>query len=361
MPAYQGYQGATTSTPQEIARTRKLAEALMSEATDASPVQHWTQGLARVVKGGVGGYQAGQAGRMEMAGQQAGSESLARALAGGSMEDAASGLMANPYMAQSGMDLAANIIADRNKPGPAPPASIREYEYAKQQGFEGSLIDFETAKRRAGATTVNVGAGETAYDKEMGKRLAEEQIAIQQQGTKAQQAIGDLQVMEQSLEDPNVYTGLGGETVQTAKRAAQFFGVPVEGVPAGEVISRTSKQIALNLKDKLPGPMSNSDRQFLVDLPPGLTTSPEGNRRLIKLGVAQQKWLAERAQVANEIIKRSGGRLTTEAFPILADIDRKWSNTMSGLVGELRSQPQAAQRPPSVGFDALRKRYEGLE
>lgn len=113
MPAYQGYQGATTSTPQEIARTRKLAEALMSEATDASPVQHWTQGLARVVKGGVGGYQAGQAGRMEMAGQQAGSESLARALAGGSMEDAASGLMANPYMAQSGMDLAAKTISNR--------------------------------------------------------------------------------------------------------------------------------------------------------------------------------------------------------------------------------------------------------
>lgn len=164
MPAYQGYQGATTSTPQEIARTRKLAEALMSEATDASPVQHWTQGLARVVKGGVGGYQAGQAGRMELAGQQAGSSSLAKALAGGSMEDAASGLMANPYMAQSGMDMATKVIGNREAQARAAQQAQDQFNRQKQ------LLDYRQELSRKDPMT----AAELAYKQAQTAKLQRE-------------------------------------------------------------------------------------------------------------------------------------------------------------------------------------------
>lgn len=42
---------------------------------------------------------------------------------------------------------------------PAPPSSVREYEYARGQGFEGTFADWEQQNRRAGATNVNVGGG----------------------------------------------------------------------------------------------------------------------------------------------------------------------------------------------------------
>lgn len=45
----------------------------------------------------------------------------------------------------------------QSQQGAEPTAAMREYEFAKGQGFGGSFMDFQTAKGRAGATTVNVG------------------------------------------------------------------------------------------------------------------------------------------------------------------------------------------------------------
>ena len=38
-----------TSTPEGLKRRRRYAEALLQQGTDASPVKHWTQALARVL------------------------------------------------------------------------------------------------------------------------------------------------------------------------------------------------------------------------------------------------------------------------------------------------------------------------
>lgn len=44
---------------------RKIAYALMQQGMDASPVQHWTQGLARMAQGAMGGYELYQADQAE--------------------------------------------------------------------------------------------------------------------------------------------------------------------------------------------------------------------------------------------------------------------------------------------------------
>ncbi len=54
-------QPAPVPTAESISRQRALANALMQQSMDASPVQHWTQGLARVLAGGLGGYRGSQA------------------------------------------------------------------------------------------------------------------------------------------------------------------------------------------------------------------------------------------------------------------------------------------------------------
>ena len=54
----------TIASKEEIDRRRKLAQMLMQQGGDTSPVQHWTQGAARVVQsilGGVEDYQASKA------------------------------------------------------------------------------------------------------------------------------------------------------------------------------------------------------------------------------------------------------------------------------------------------------------
>lgn len=44
---------------------RRMALQLMQQGQDASPVQHWTQALARVLQGGIGGYQMSQADKQD--------------------------------------------------------------------------------------------------------------------------------------------------------------------------------------------------------------------------------------------------------------------------------------------------------
>lgn len=249
--------------------------------------------------------------------------------------------------------------------GPEPTAGMREYEMARRQGFQGSLLDYKAALARAGRseTNVSVGAGETSYDKELGKQLVGEYIKAQEVGGKAATALADLSTMQEALANPNVYTGTGGNAVQALKKAAStLFGVDIKGVADAEIIERTSKKIALGMKDNLPGPMSNSDRDFLVNLPAGLTTSPEGARRIVALGIAQKQWEIERANAVRQYAVQNGGRLDSGVYAATAAVDQRWASQMSSIVRELRAQPQEPRRAPSAGvpMDALRQRY-GLE
>ncbi|MQU85697.1 hypothetical protein [Sinorhizobium meliloti] len=62
------------------------------------------------------------------------------------------------------------VLADFSDPpkGPQPTDDMREYEYAKSQGFTGSFTDYQTSLRKAGATNVNTGVQLPA---EMGARI----------------------------------------------------------------------------------------------------------------------------------------------------------------------------------------------
>lgn len=246
-----------------------------------------------------------------------------------------------------------------------PTDDMREYNLSKSQGFTGTFLDFDKQRRSASAARTNINMPmETAYDKEMGKQLAGEYIKSQETAAKAAQAQGDLRVMQDAADNPAVYTGTGGNTIQGLKKAAQtLFGVDVQGVPEGELIQRTTAKIALSLKDGLPGPMSDSDRQFLMDLPAGLTTSPEGIRRVVKLGLAQRQWEIERAQAAQKFATQNGGRLTPEVYRVLSGVDQKWARSMGTLSRELQQQAQTAPRSPKSGIPAADfyiKKY-GLE
>jgi hypothetical protein len=97
-----------TSTPDGLKRRRRYAEALMAQGTDASPVKHWTQALARVLQSGMGGYLAGKADREEKENAAADSGLRAKMLAevlGGSAttsSPASSPAPAAPSMAGEG-------------------------------------------------------------------------------------------------------------------------------------------------------------------------------------------------------------------------------------------------------------------
>jgi hypothetical protein len=82
-----------------------MAQMLMQQGMSTEPVGHWTQALARVLQGGVGGMYQSQAKQ----GEQQGTQAMVQALSGGQMNPAA--MVANPWTRQFGMELAKSQFA----------------------------------------------------------------------------------------------------------------------------------------------------------------------------------------------------------------------------------------------------------
>jgi hypothetical protein len=86
MPNQTGVPVPASYSPDTISAQRRMAMQLMQQGTDASPVQHWTQALARVLQGGMGGYQMAQADKQDRMMQGEGNALMgeyAKALTGG--------------------------------------------------------------------------------------------------------------------------------------------------------------------------------------------------------------------------------------------------------------------------------------
>ncbi len=197
---------------------------------------------------------------------------------------------------------------------------------------------------------VNMPAQEKEYDKELGKSLAKEMVESQKSGANAQRDLANLEVMQQALSDPNLYTGSGGQAVQGLKKAAQtLFGVSVKGVASGELAQNLANEIAVNNKDKLPGPMSNADREFLVDMAPTISKSPEGNRLILELGMAHKRWEAAKAQVAREYTRTHGGRLDAGYYAAVEEVNQAAAQEFGGFLDQLRALGEEAPRSPTTG------------
>lgn len=110
---------------------------------------------------------------------------------------------------------------------------------------------------------------------------AERALGVRASAQAAQDTIYNLDILQDTLLDPTVYTGAGAQLTLPLRRAAEQFGMDAGNVSASEVATRVATEMALALKDRLPGPMSDGDRQFLMSIPPNLGNTKEGNAALI--------------------------------------------------------------------------------
>lgn len=239
----------------------------------------------------------------------------------------------------------------------------REYATAKSQGFDGTFMDFLKNVKSFGAAQTNIDMKqETSYDKKLGEELANEFVTANRTAATAQRDIASLNTMRQALADPNLYTGTGGNLVQGIKKGAEtLFGVPVKGTSSGEIMQNLASEIAVSNKDKLPGPMSDADRQFLVDMAPNLTKTPEGNRLLIELAMEHKQWQVARAQAARNYAAKNGGRLNSGYYANVGDLDAQYDDKFKTILTRLRGMGQMAPRSPTVGVPAQYKQKYGLE
>lgn len=105
----------------------------------------------------------------------------------------------------------------------ASPADIQGYNLAKEQGYKGSFLDYQTALKKAGATNVTV--GDKSFQAEFGKGVAD---AVTSGYQAAQGAVGTLnriQTLKPLVADDKVFSGTLGSAQVQASRIADAFGI----------------------------------------------------------------------------------------------------------------------------------------
>ena len=146
------------------------------------------------------------------------------------------------------------------------------------------------------------------------KNLGETQVKIQEGGRRAAAREVDINRLADLLDA--VYTGPAAGVVDAAKKVASVFGIDLPAnLGPGEAATALGNKLALELKgggadgNMMPGAMSNSDRDFLRTLVPGLENTPEGRRLMIDSLRGLAKRDQDLARHTREYAKAHGGKL----------------------------------------------------
>lgn len=245
--------------------------------------------------------------------------------------------------------------------GGKPTAGMKEYRFDMQQRQQQGqpTIPFSEWQKQTKAPLVQF-TGEKEYDKTRGKSLAEDFGTLQTQASSAANRIGQLRQVDELLSDPNVYTGTGGEAINALKRTAQtLLGQDIKGVDSADAARRISTEMALSLKENLPGPMSNADREFLQSIPPNIGDTAQGRKLLVELMVAKEERKVELAQLARQYARQKGGRLDDGWYRVLAQYNAQnpvftpeMMQRARQVSGKARQASPAAGTLPQVSSDA---------
>ncbi len=180
---------------------------------------------------------------------------------------------------------------------------------AMRQRFILQGLQKQTTHAPAANTNVTLKQeGEEA--KSVGKFFGDAYANIQNAGFSAQSKLTRYDRLGQLLE--GVSTGKFADAGLEVAKAANSLGFNLDANLANkEAAQALSGEIALELRNPsggagMPGAMSDADRQFLVNMVPGLGTTPEGRRLMLETAKKLAQRDVEVARIARDYRKRNG-------------------------------------------------------
>jgi len=227
---------------------------------------------------------------------------------------------------------------------PTPTDDQREYEMAKSQGYTGSFLDYLTAVKKAGASSVTVNnAGTTELQKLFAKRYDD----ISTQAQSAPDAIAKLDRMTALSKDPNFYSGTGAGTVQFFKQAvAALGGDPNAAAPMEEFAALSNRAVLDTMGGSLGTGFSNADRDFVVSTVPALDATPQGNLKRIDVLRRINQRKIEIGRMADDYVQQNGQ--LDAGFNKLISQYAETHPLFGDLSGQGASPPTAAPPAPDA-------------
>lgn len=158
-----------------------------------------------------------------------------------------------------------------------PTASVRDYEYARAQGYTGSFQEWETENRRAGATSINMGGGSD-------KQIFDEVKASADAARAAATGLAALTQAKAAL-DGGAITGVAANQRLYLQKLGAALGITDPAAVQNTETFRAAiaPQVASLMKATVGSTqISNADREFAEKAAGGAITLDEGSiKRLI--------------------------------------------------------------------------------
>lgn len=193
------------------------------------------------------------------------------------------------------------------------PTDVREYEYARGQGYQGSFAEFQQEQKRAGATNVNIDQkAEGAFDKKLAEKQAEAFDTMAAEGLNARADLGVIGELDGLLQ------GQGGTLSGLAGIAAKY-GIGGEGIDDLQAAQALINKLVPTQRAPGSGSMSDRDVELFTRSLPSLWNAPGGNQKILSVmrGLAQYKQAQGEIadMVINNEISRQEGRRKLRELP----------------------------------------------
>jgi len=150
--------------------------------------------------------------------------------------------------------------------GPKKTTEQKEYEFAKDQGFQGSFLDYQKTLKQAGANNLTVNTGQS-YTSAFGKGVADQDL---NKFTAAQGAPKQIESAQKTIEllDKGAITGFGANYKLNLARALNVAGVKNEDLIKNteQLVANRGSAVLNNIKASGLGAgqgFTDKDRQFL--------------------------------------------------------------------------------------------------
>lgn len=174
-----------------------------------------------------------------------------------------------------------------------------------QWEYDPSYMRFQLQKATAGrpVTTVQL-MQEGEEKKEVGKFFGQSYAEMQKAGFTANQRLANIEQFLRLQEETR--SGFGAETEMKIKRFGKALGLDLGNVGPAEAMKALSARMTLDLGEKMKGPMSDRDREFLTAGVAGLDKTPEGNALMLEFERRGIQYEKARANKARELRERYG-------------------------------------------------------
>lgn len=178
-------------------------------------------------------------------------------------------------------------------------ADINEYEYAKQNGYQGSFVDFQLAQKKAGASSVTVNNQDQGeFAKKAAGRNVERFGALADAGTAAASVTQALPVMRELLSQ-------APQGPVQGRLAEMFPGFS----SAADAFQAQVSQIAPTLRVPGSGAQSDRDMDLLLGSFPRLRYNPSANAIIVNLFEKKAQMNTQRGEIAAAALR---GEITPE-------------------------------------------------